>query len=131
MILKGKRVTDERGSVTFINDFDFNDVKRFYIVRNAKNNFFRGWHGHKNEAKYVFVVRGKAKIAWQDMEADERVGGSVIMDGYSPQILCIPPGNANAARNLTKDTEIMYFSTSTLEESLEDDYRFPEDRWTM
>lgn len=131
MIYRGDIAVDNRGTVTFINDFDFKDVKRFYIVKNSKNRFFRGWHGHKKEGKYVFVIRGRAIIAWQSLELQKgmQYGAFTVLDASKPEIVFIPPGYANAAMNLTKDTEIMYFSTATLPESKLDDLRFPKEKW--
>ena len=53
---------DERGAVSFVNDFQFDQVKRFYTVRNHRSPFIRAWHGHKKEGKYVTVVNGSAII---------------------------------------------------------------------
>lgn len=133
MLIKGGIATDDFGTVTFVNDFDFKDVKRFYVVRSHRANQFRGWHGHKKEGKYVFVVRGAANIYWESLELknDVQYGATVRLSANDPQILYIPPGYANASLNLTKDTQIIYFSTATLEESKNDDYRFPKNRWPI
>ena len=47
----------------------------------------------------------------------------------NPKILFIPPKHANGFRCLENDTRIIFFSTSSLEESEGDDYRFPFDYW--
>ena len=39
-------------------------------------------------------------------------------------ILFIPSGYANGAMSLSDESTVMYFSTSNLEESMDDDYRF-------
>jgi dTDP-4-dehydrorhamnose 3,5-epimerase len=41
--------SDERGQVTFVNDFDMTDVKRSYVVTNTLVKTVRAWHGHQNE----------------------------------------------------------------------------------
>lgn len=56
-LLKGGLAVDDRGTVSFVNDFNFADVKRFYIVENHKQGFVRAWHAHRNESKYVMVVK--------------------------------------------------------------------------
>ena len=61
-VINGGVAVDDRGSVTFVNDFDFSGVKRFYQVQNHRRGFIRAWHGHKKEAKYVYVPRGTALI---------------------------------------------------------------------
>jgi len=45
--------------------------------------------------------------------------------------LCVPPGYANGFKTLEDNTIIMFYSTSTLEESKGDDYRFDWDKWDI
>ena len=49
--ITGNISTDDRGSLKFINDFNFDGIKRFYQVQNHCKNFIRAWHGHIKEAK--------------------------------------------------------------------------------
>jgi dTDP-4-dehydrorhamnose 3,5-epimerase len=43
-IINGGIAPDDRGSVRFVNDFDFAKVKRFYQVENHRAGFIRAWH---------------------------------------------------------------------------------------
>ncbi len=61
-IIPGGVAVDDRGSVRFVNDFDFKNVKRFYQVENHRVGFIRAWHGHLKESKYVYVVRGSIQL---------------------------------------------------------------------
>ena len=70
-IINGGIAVDDRGSVRFINDFEFKGVKRFYHVDNHKRGFIRAWHGHKKEGKYVYVVDGAALIGLVNMKTKE------------------------------------------------------------
>lgn len=128
-ILNGGIAVDDRGSVRFVNDFNFSDVKRFYQVENHRSGFIRAWHGHKKEGKYVYVVKGSALVGVVNMET-EKITKFVLSD-KSPKILWIPPGNYNGFKSLESDTKIMFFSTSTLEESLGDDIRQDYDKWDI
>lgn len=121
MIIEGGLSVDDRGTVSFVNDFDFKGVKRFYLVSNHSKGFIRAWHGHRKEAKYVLVVKGSVLFKIRSMED----GGveSVVLSDKSPRVLYIPPGNYNGFKTLTDDAQIMFFSTATLEESLGDDTR--------
>lgn len=121
MLINGDQSIDKRGKVTFINDFDFKDVKRFYMVENRWIESPRAWHGHKVEAKYVYVPVGTAKIMIKDMETGERE--DYFLSAEKPQVLYIPPGKYNGSESLVEGTKIIYFSTATLEESKNDDYR--------
>ena len=133
-LIRGGIGIDDRGSVSFINDFNFNSVKRFYVIKNFSKDTVRAFHGHLKEAKYVYVAKGSAIIAAVKMSStknpdkNEKVERFVLSD-YSPSILYIPPNHANGFKVLEEDTIILFFSTSTLEETKEDDYRFPYDYW--
>jgi dTDP-4-dehydrorhamnose 3,5-epimerase-like enzyme len=128
-LINGGLAVDDRGSVRFVNDFDFQNVKRFYQVENHRQGFIRAWHGHKKEGKYVYVTAGSALIGVVNMETNE-VQKFVLSD-KSPKILWIPPGNYNGFKSLEDDTKIIFFSTSTLEESLGDDIREDYDKWNI
>ncbi len=60
-LIPGNVFADDRGFLRFINDFNFENVKRFYQVENHRQGFIRAWHGHKKEAKYVYVSKGSAR----------------------------------------------------------------------
>ena len=125
-ILNGGIAVDDRGSVTFVNDFNFNGVKRFYQVENHRSGFIRAWHGHKKEGKYVYVSSGSALIGVVDMKTEEI--SKYVLSSKTPKILWIPAGNYNGFKSLEENTKIMFFSTTTLEESLGDDIRQEYDR---
>jgi dTDP-4-dehydrorhamnose 3,5-epimerase len=50
-----------------------------------------------------------------------------ILSSLRPQILYIPPGYANGFKALVPDTQIIHFSTVTIEEAGKDDLRWPWD----
>jgi dTDP-4-dehydrorhamnose 3,5-epimerase len=128
-IIPGGVAVDDRGSVRFVNDFDFQNVKRFYQVENHRRGFIRAWHGHENEAKYVYVASGSALVGAANMETDE-VKKFVLSD-KSPKVLFIPAGFANGFKTLEENTIILFFSTSHLSDSLSDDIRFDYDKWNI
>jgi dTDP-4-dehydrorhamnose 3,5-epimerase len=125
---------DDRGEVGFVNDFNFSGVKRFYTVRNHRQGFIRAWHAHRREGKYVTVVQGAAVIGavkiddWEAPSRDLQVHRFVISAG-KPSVVFIPSGHANGFMNLTADAILVYFSTSTLEESQGDDVRYDAHYW--
>ncbi|MEX2054607.1 MAG: dTDP-4-dehydrorhamnose 3,5-epimerase family protein [Candidatus Andersenbacteria bacterium] len=135
-LIGGGLAVDDRGQVTFVNDFDFAGVKRFYMVSNHKQGFVRAWHAHKKEAKYVLVVKGSAKVGvvaiddWDNPSKELEVKQFVLSE-KSPKVLYIPAGHANGFMSLSKDTQIMFFSTSTLDESLGDDFRYDARHWDI
>ena len=133
-LIKGGLAVDDRGELCYNNDFDMSLIKRYYMVSNHKSHFIRAWHAHKKEAKFVTVVKGTALIGavkidnWDKPNPDTKIN-KFILSEKNPAVLYIPAGYANGFMNLTKDTKIMFFSTSTLEESKGDDYRFYSRYW--
>ena len=133
-VLKGGLAADDRGEVTFVNDFDFAGVKRFYMVQNHRQGFVRAWHAHRNEGKYVLAVRGAARVCgvkiddWTKPSRDLPISRHVLSD-KAPSILFIPPGYANGFMSLTTDAKLMFLSTSTLADSLQDDIRYDARYW--
>ncbi|OGL34610.1 sugar epimerase [Candidatus Saccharibacteria bacterium RIFCSPHIGHO2_12_FULL_47_16b] len=135
-LIEGGLAVDDRGQVAFVNDFDFADVKRFYMVSNHVAGFVRAWHAHKKEAKYVLVVTGSALLGavkvdnWDKPSKSAKVEKFVLSD-KKPKVLYIPPGYANGFMSLTKDSQIIFFSTSSLTKSEGDDWRYPARYWDI
>jgi dTDP-4-dehydrorhamnose 3,5-epimerase-like enzyme len=129
-LITGGVAVDDRGSLRFVNDFDFSGVKRFYQVQNHRRGFIRAWHGHKVESKYVYVAKGSALIGAIPL-GEPPIVGKFILSDKSPRILYIPKGYYNGAMTLEEDTIIQYFSTTTLDESKGDDIRLPYDTWNI
>lgn len=136
ILTKGGLSVDDRGTVSFVNDFDFKNVKRFYVVENHKQGFIRAWHGHKNESKYVFVVKGSAVVAavkidnWENPSKNLQVNRFTLSD-KTPSILFIPAGYANGFMSLSEDAKLIFYSTSELKDSLNDDIRFDAHYWDV
>lgn len=128
-LMNGGIAVDDRGMVRFVNDFSFTDVKRFYQVSNHKRDYIRAWHGHNHEQKYVYVAKGTALVGAVNMQTEEIF--KFVLSDKKPSILKIPNGFANGFKTLEEDTQILFFSTSTLQESLGDDIRFAYDRWNI
>ena len=130
-VITGDIFTDDRGKLRFINDFDFSKVKRFYQVENHRQGFIRAWHGHKYEGKYVYVARGSALVGLVPLGNSKIEPQKFVLSSEKPQVLWVPPNHANGFMNLESGTIIMFFSTSSVEESKGDDIRFPYDKWNI
>jgi dTDP-4-dehydrorhamnose 3,5-epimerase len=127
--IQGGLFADDRGFIRFVNDFSFENVKRFYQVENHEAGFIRAWHGHHNEGKYVYVSKGTALVGAVNLKTEEI--SKFTLTSQKPTILYIPPGFANGFMTLEKDTLVIFFSTSTLEQSHGDDVRFKHDKWDI
>lgn len=138
-LFEGGLAVDDRGTVSFVNAFEFKDVKRFYMVENHEKGFIRAWHGHKKEGKYIYVVNGSALIGAVPLDADTYPSQDCAVEGMEkfvlsarkPQVLYIPPGYYNGFMTLEESTKVMFFSTSTLDDSLGDDIRRGAFTWNL
>ncbi|HMS22722.1 MAG TPA: dTDP-4-dehydrorhamnose 3,5-epimerase family protein [Candidatus Levybacteria bacterium] len=133
-LLQGGTHIDSTGTLRFVNDFNFEHVKRFYVVMPKNKGDIRAFHGHMKEAKYVYLAQGKALVCIIPIDnsttpsKNARIT-SVLLTEDDPKVLYIPPGYANGFKALTKNTQLIFYSDKTLAQSQEDDYRFPEDYW--
>ena len=139
ILYEGSLAVDDRGSISFVNGFDFScfrgvGVKLFYIVSNYKQWQIRAWHAHKHEAKAVTLIAGAAIVAavkidnWDNPNPSAEVH-RFVLSASKPSVLFIPAGYANGFRGLTGDARLMFFSSATVEESRNDDYRFGSHYW--
>jgi dTDP-4-dehydrorhamnose 3,5-epimerase-like enzyme len=136
LLIAGGLAPDDRGELGFVNDFHFTGVKRFYTVANHRQGFIRAWHGHKREAKYVTAVAGAAVVGavridnWDEPSRNLPVD-RFVLSAHKPAVLYIPAGFANGFMSLTADLKLMFFSTSSLDESMGDDFRFDARYWDI
>ena len=133
-LINGDLSIDDRGELMFVNQFNMELVKRFYVVSNHKQGFIRAWHAHKIESKYVFIANGTALISTVEIDDWENPSSDLIVDKFvltakKPSILYIPSGYANGFKTLSTETKIIFFSTSTLKDSIDDDYRYDAYKW--
>ncbi len=133
-IYQGDLFIDDRGCVAAVNDFKFEDIKRFYSVENFNTNTIRAFHGHLKEGKYVFVASGTIILCIVYIDnplnpAKKTYIERLVLSSKKPRIVYIPPHYANGFKVLEDDTKVIFFSTSSLQESENDDYRYPYDFW--
>jgi dTDP-4-dehydrorhamnose 3,5-epimerase-like enzyme len=133
-VIPGGLAVDDRGQISFANGFSFESVRRFYMVENFSTEVVRAFHGHLKEDKSVFVVSGSAIVAAVHLDDHQRPNRQTkphrfVLSGRQPRLLHIPAGYANGFRPLEPGTKIIFFSTATMEEAANDDYRFPADYW--
>lgn len=133
-LIEGGLAVDDRGELAFVNDFSFEGIQRFYIVSNHQAGLVRAWHAHRREEKYVTVLQGTAIVAavfiddWKSPSPDAEVH-RYVLSARKPAIVKIPSGYANGFMSLTTDAKLMFFSTSTLAQSKQDDVRFDAHFW--
>lgn len=132
--ISGGRFTDDRGflkTLTFPEGFT---PKRLYSVTNWQSLFIRAWHGHKRESKLIYMSQGSGIVAavfmTDTLKPDkEQPIFRFTIDSESHTQVFIPAGYANGLMSLTPDAEFTVISSSSLEDSKEDDFRFPFNYW--
>lgn len=135
-LIQGGRHQDARGTVSFVNGFQFKGVDRFYWVKAGRASVPRGWVGHRREHKWFTVVAGKSLIAvvapddWSQPARDLPVT-RFKLSADTPQVLHVPPGYATGSVNFSPDTVLMIFSSGKIEDVAGDDFRFPVDQWPI
>ena len=133
-IISGGKYQDSRGSISFVNDFKFEEVKRFYIIEHQDTSVIRAWQGHKVEKKYFYVVKGSFEIKaikpdnWENPSKD-LLAETFILNENESNILCLPQGFINGFKALEENSKLMVFSNMDNEDSGNDLIRFPLDYW--
>lgn len=131
MILNGKKHEDERGIITFNNDFDASKIKRIYTIENHSTEFIRGWQGHKIEQRWFSCMKGKFEISvikvddFTQPSKDLDINKYILEDNQL-DYLHIPAGCITAIKSVKKGSKLLLLADSGLGE-IQDEYRFPID----
>jgi dTDP-4-dehydrorhamnose 3,5-epimerase-like enzyme len=133
-LIKGGSFSDERGMLQFVNDFDFQGVKRFYQLIHHDTEVVRAWQGHKLEHKWFYVAQGSFVMAWLqpdnwDSPSATLHANSAILTSVAPSILSIPPGYVNGIKALEKHSILIVFSNFTVKQSSGDRWSFDANLW--
>jgi dTDP-4-dehydrorhamnose 3,5-epimerase-like enzyme len=135
-IIQGKKFSDERGTVSFINDFNMSEVKRMYAITHPDTHIIRAWQGHRKEKKWYFPIKGSFMVNIIKPDDWTAPSGDLIAEVFeieasNNQVLFIPGGYATGFRALQPDSTLMIYSDSTLDESMQDDFRFDKNYWPL
>ena len=133
-LITGNRIFDNRGSVRFSNNLIFKNIRRFYTVHNYQKNFIRAWHGHFKEEKFIGCIKGTFQISAVKINNKNKPNKknrifSYFLNQSNKDSVYIPKGFANGSMSLEDNSELLIFSTSKVEDSLKDDYRFDPKYW--
>ena len=94
-----KSSVDQRGKVTYINDFDMTEVKRSYVVSNTLLKTVRAWHGHISEKKWITVQKGEFLVCIVKIDSfdnpDENAEVTEYVLNAENSVLFVPGGYAN------------------------------------
>ena len=129
--LKGKKHEDERGIITFNNDFDASQIKRIYTIENHSVDFIRGWQGHKIEQRWFAAMKGKFEISVIKVDNFENPSKNLTVNTYelsdeSLTYLHIPAGHITSIQALENESKLLVLADFGLGE-VQDEYRYPLD----
>lgn len=130
-VLSGGNFSDERGTLTFNNDFDMSAVKRVYTLQNTAIDFVRGWQGHTIEQRWFSCVQGSLKIQCIHLDSSEDPNKDLpieefILSSECLDVLHIPAGYVTSIQGLNKEAKLLSMSDYKLGE-VDDVVRFPLD----
>lgn len=133
-LIKGGIFNDDRGRLRYVNDFQLENIKRFYTITQSPENGPRAWQGHKTESKYFYCLKGSftlklIRIENWDYPDDSHEVASYNLTELSSEILAVPGGYANGVMALEKSSQLLIFSEKTLEEAKGDEIKFDKDKW--
>ncbi|HCA07585.1 WxcM-like domain-containing protein [Chryseobacterium sp.] len=130
-IFEGGKYSDERGSLTFNNNFNASEIKRMYHIENADTEFIRGWTGHKIEQRWFSALQGSFLIRlikiddWENPSKELQIL-RFDLDSDNLNILHIPRGYASAIQAKKDNSKLLVMADYSLGE-IHDDHRFPID----
>lgn len=127
-IIKGNSFSDERGKISFNNEFNAVEVKRIYFIENYSIDFLRGWQGHQIEQRWFMCTKGSFEIKvikidnWENPSKDlqEKV---YQINSEDSAVLHVPEGHITSIQSLEKESKLMAMSDYHLGE-IKDEYRF-------
>jgi len=134
MILEGKIHQDQRGTITYNNEFDASSIKRIYTIENTSLDFIRGWQGHKIEQRWFSAMKGSFKVSLICIDNFDKPSKNLEIkifklttDGLN--ILHIPSGYITAIQALEEGSKMLVMADYNVGE-VKDEYRFELDYFT-
>jgi len=128
MLLKGNKYQDERGIITYNNDFDASQIKRIYTIENHSTDFIRGWQGHKIEQRWFACMKGSFEISVIEVDDFENPSRDLAIQKYllTEDVLTylhIPAGCITAIQAKSEGSKLLAFVDYHLHE-VDDEFRF-------
>ncbi|WBV61559.1 WxcM-like domain-containing protein [Chryseobacterium camelliae] len=134
MLLKGNRHQDERGVITFNNDFDASPIKRMYTIENHSVECIRGWQGHKIEQRWFACMKGSFEISVIEVDNFTQPSKDLTIQKYfltedMLTYLHIPSGCITAIQSKSLGSKLLVLADYGLGE-INDEFRYSLDYFT-
>lgn len=126
--LDGKNYQDERGIITYNNDFEASQIKRIYTIENHSTDFIRGWQGHKIEQRWFACMKGSFEISVIEVDDFENPSKDLTIQKYLLKddvltYLHVPAGCITAIRAISEGSKLLVLVDYQLHE-ISDEYKF-------
>lgn len=131
-IIKGGSHSDHRGTISFVNDFDMNPVRRFYVISHPDTEIVRGWRAHKIEQRWFQVLYGAFLIRLVKIDNWESPSKNLPVEKFTlfadnNEVLYIPAGYGTLIQAIQKNSRIIVYGDYGIENANLDDYLYPSD----
>ena len=133
LIFEGKKYEDERGIITFNNEFDASEIKRIYTIENHSSDFVRGWQGHKVEQRWFATMKGEFEISVIEIDDFDQPSKELTvmkhhLNDESLTYLHVPGGCITAIQASEQGSKLLVLADYAIGE-IQDEYRFPLDNF--
>lgn len=127
-LLEGNRFEDERGIITYNNDFDVTKIKRIYTIENHSTEYIRGWQGHKIEQRWFACMKGSFEISVIAVDDFNQPSKNLTIQKYilTDEVLTylhIPAGCITSIQSKIQQSKLLVLADYSLGE-INDEYRF-------
>ncbi|WP_312089662.1 WxcM-like domain-containing protein [Chryseobacterium sp.] len=128
MLLQGKAHQDDRGIITFNNEFDASEIKRIYTIENHSPDFIRGWQGHKIEQRWFACMKGSFEVSVIEVDDFTNPSKDLTIQKYllTDEVLTylyVPSGCITAIQAKQDGSKLLVLADYGLGE-INDEYRF-------
>ncbi|MBQ4063872.1 MAG: WxcM-like domain-containing protein [Bacteroidaceae bacterium] len=133
-VIQGEIFKDERGQISSLNEFHFEDVRRTYIIHHPDASVVRGWHAHQQERKWFYCIKGAFSVALVKIDNWDKPSPTLQAEVFhltedDSKIVCVPAGYANCLKAQEAGSIMQVFSDKTLPEALGDSWRYDKALW--
>nr|WP_288936045.1 dTDP-4-dehydrorhamnose 3,5-epimerase family protein [uncultured Allomuricauda sp.] len=135
LVIAGETFQDKRGEMRFFNTLNMSEIVRFYEISPADQDTIRGWQGHQQEKKWFYCLSGSFVINIIEINdfnspSEDLTPIRVELNSSNPKILAVPEGFVTGIMATSSNARLQVFSNAALNESKNDDFRFPVNQWS-
>jgi len=129
-LIEGSNYLDERGTLSFVNDFSMKEVQRFYVIKHPNTHITRGWRAHKMEQRWFYVTKGAFEIKLIAIDNWEVPNPELAQTVFnlkeeSSNVLHVPKGYATCLRALSNDSQVIVYADYDIIHAKNDEYVYP------